>query len=131
VGDDLHHGGAAADPAGVLGRPVTGPARGAHRDRRARRRPVGGQPEVADHQTQQVLGAALVDVRRVDVPEVVGQEGLDALRVVTEPRRDRRTPLGQSSALRRLLALELTLESCPRTACSRVLSYPSAWWSYD
>lgn len=105
VGDDLDHSRAACCPAVIVlaGRPDG--------DDRASGRPVHCCSVVTLDQAEEVLDAALVDVECVDMPEVVIEEDLDSVRILTQLRGDLRPASGYLSDLLGLLLLELDLES--------------------
>jgi hypothetical protein len=105
VGNNLHHSGAAGGPAVIV--PVGGP----DLDHGARRRPVHRCSVVAFDQAEEILDAALVDIVCVDMSEVVLQEHLDGVRVLTQFSRDLGSPSGYLCDLLGLLLLELDLES--------------------
>jgi hypothetical protein len=67
---------------------------------------------VALDQAEQVGDAALIDVYGVDVPEVVTEEDLYSIGIMTELGGDARSASGYLSDLLGLFLLELHLESC-------------------
>ena len=67
---------------------------------------------VAFDQAKQVCNAALIDVYRVDVSEVVTEKDLYCIRIMTELSGDARPASGYLSDLLSLFLLELHLESC-------------------
>ena len=105
VGDDLYHSGATGGPAVIVlaGRPDL--------DHGASGGPVHRCSVVAFDQAEEVLDTALIDLVCVDMPEVVLEEHLDGVRVLTEFVGDLRPPSGYLCNLLGLLLLELDLES--------------------
>ncbi len=104
VGDDLHHGGPAGRPA------VVALAGGANDDGGPGRRPVQRRSVVAEHQSQQVLDGALVDVDGVHMTEVVPKEDLRGLRLLSQLLGEPGAAFRDQGDLLGLLLLQLELE---------------------
>jgi hypothetical protein len=61
-------------------------------------------------QAEEVFDAALIEVECVDMPEIVIEEDLDSVRILTQLGGDLRPPSGYLSDFLGLLLLELDLE---------------------